>query len=501
VSCGVESSPPLKIFMRIGLLDQTTKGWSAGATFTRMMLGCLELAKQDSDTEVIFLSRSEGNPIPSSFKSIFIGEQPDPSQWAASVKDAGLDVVIPVRDHVVFDLDLPFVGWIPDFQHLRLPELFSSSEIDFRNQFFSAVAEKSSLVLLSSNSARSDFEEFYPEQTAKARVAHFPSLLWTFESGDVSKTVRKFRLPQKFALVANQFWRHKNHRILPPALGLLKRAGIGIDLVVTGLPSDYRDPENKALSNFFQESAKEDVAGSIHFLGQIPYLDLVAIMRAATLIIQPSFFEGWSTSIEDSKALGRPLLCSDIPVHREQVPDALGFFDPTKPETLADLLASVYGDLPPGPDYQREEAGFALARNRAFEYGVRLLESAREAMAAGKPQVNDDLLQEREPESLPEETVGNAKEQKLEEQKAEVQRKYVEWLEARIPALQAEIVWLRKLSRDLKGQSLSQYLFRHLRPRWRLLRKCASRLRERGGRNKSLMGRLLAKLKHFRSKT
>ena len=68
-------------------------------------------------------------------------------------------------------------------------------------------------------------------------------------------------------------------------------------------------------------------------------------MRAAALIIQPSFFEGWSTSIEDSKALGRPLVCSDIPVHREQVPDALGFFDPMKPEILADLLAKIYPDL------------------------------------------------------------------------------------------------------------------------------------------------------------
>jgi len=77
-------------------------------------------------------------------------------------------------------------------------------------------------------------------------------------------------------------------------------------------------------------------------------------MRAAALIIQPSFFEGWSTSIEDCKALGRPLLCSNIPVHREQVPDALGFFDPKKPEMLGDLLAEFYGDLEPGPSVSSE---------------------------------------------------------------------------------------------------------------------------------------------------
>ena len=239
----------------------------------------------------------------------------------------------------------------------------------FEIRYFRRSPQKASVILLSSESARMDFEEFFPDQAAKARVAHFPSLLWTLDLGDDGATLRKYHLPQKFALVANQFWRHKNHRILPPALGLLKRRRIEINLVVTGLPSDYRDPENKSLSQFFQDAAKEDVAGSLHFLGQIPYRDLVAIMRAAALIIQPSFFEGWSTSIEDSKALGRPLVCSDIPVHREQVPDALGFFDPKKPEMLADLLAEIYGDLRPGPDLQREEASIALARKRASDYG------------------------------------------------------------------------------------------------------------------------------------
>jgi glycosyltransferase involved in cell wall biosynthesis len=444
--------------MRIGLLDQTTRGWSAGASFTRMMLACLELAKDDRDTEVIFLSRSKVNTLPCSFKSIFIGEQPNRTQWTESVKDAGLDVIIPVRDHTVYDVDLPFVGWIPDFQHLRLPELFDPGEIGFRDQFFSAIAQKSSVILLSSESARMDFEEFFPEQAAKARVAHFPSLLWTLDRGDDSATLRKFHLPQKFALVANQFWRHKNHRILPPALELLKRRGIEINLVVTGLPSDYRDPENKSLSQFFQESAKEGVAGSIHFLGQIPYRDLVAMMRAAALIIQPSFFEGWSTSVEDSKALGRSLVCSDIPVHREQVPDALGFFDPTKPEMLADLLAEIYGDLPPGPDIQREEAALELARKRASDYGCRLLEMTKEAMF-------------KKLESLLKETAARSEEQS---KYSEEQSKYIKELES-------ELSRLRRCNHHLRRQSLVEFVSRNIRVRWRLVRKRSTHMREKYG--------------------
>jgi glycosyltransferase involved in cell wall biosynthesis len=455
--------------MRIGLLDQTARNWAAGASFTRMLLSCLELAKNGSedngDVDVIFLSRSKVNALPSPFRSIFVGEQPDRTQWSEGIKDAGLDVVVPVRDYTVFDVDLPFVGWIPDFQHLRLPELFDQGEINFRNQFFSAIAQKSRLILLSSESARMDFEEFFPDHAAKARVAHFPSLLWTFDREDDSAALRKFNLPRKFALVANQFWQHKNHRILPAALGLLKRRSVEIDLVVTGLPSDYRSPENKPLSEFFQESAIEGVTGSVHFLGQVPYRDLVAIMRAATLIIQPSFFEGWSTSIEDSKALGRPLVCSDIPVHREQVPDALGFFDPTKPAVLADLLAKIYPDLPPGPDIEREEVALELARKRAFGYGCELLEMTREAKL-------------KELEAVLQETIARSEEATARSTEAaarsEEQRKYINELES-------ELIRLRRFNHNLRRQSFVQFLSRNIRSRWRLMHQRLSRRRKKNG--------------------
>jgi glycosyltransferase involved in cell wall biosynthesis len=446
-----------------------------------MMIACLELATDDQGPEVVFLSRSKENMPPSSFKSIFIGEYPNRTQWIESLKKASLDVVIPVRDPTVYDVDSPFVGWIPDFQHLRLPEFFDPGDIDSRDKLFSAIARKSSVILLSSESARRDFEEFFPDQAAKARVAHFPSLLWTLDRGDDSAILRKFHLPEKFALVANQFWQHKNHKILPPALGLLKSRQIEMNLVVTGLPGDYRDPENKALSQFFQESAKEDVAGSIHFLGQISYEDLVAIMRAAALIIQPSFFEGWSTSIEDSKALGRPLVCSDIPVHREQVPDALGFFDPRKPEMLTDLLTEIYGDLPPGPDLQREEAAFALARARASEYGNCLFEMAREAVIISREAVvasREAAVASREAEIASREAVVATRLEELESllketaaARSEEQSNYIDELETYRSEFCSELSRLRRSNHNLRRQSVVEFVSRNLRLHWRRVRK------------------------------
>jgi glycosyltransferase involved in cell wall biosynthesis len=99
-------------------------------------------------------------------------------------------------------------------------------------------------------------------------------------------------------------------------------------------------------------------------LGGVARADLLALLRRAAVVIQPSLFEGWGTTVQDAKALGRPVVCSDIAVHREQAPEAVGLFAPGDPGDLADLLERVWPDLAPGPDLDREAQ--ALERERSF---------------------------------------------------------------------------------------------------------------------------------------
>lgn len=62
--------------------------------------------------------------------------------------------------------------------------------------------------------------------------------------------------------------------------------------------------------------------------------------------MQPSLFEGWSSFVEEARALGLPALLSDIPVHREQNPPGAKYFDPHDPEQLAGLLDAWDDELP-----------------------------------------------------------------------------------------------------------------------------------------------------------
>jgi glycosyltransferase involved in cell wall biosynthesis len=97
----------------------------------------------------------------------------------------------------------------------------------------------------------------------------------------------------------------------------------------------------------------------------IPLSHVYALLRASTAVINPSRSEGWSTTVEEAKSFGVPLILSDIAVHREQTGGAARYFGTDDPVALADHLthaAQHYGHLTVRnvvPDQERRVAAFA----------------------------------------------------------------------------------------------------------------------------------------------
>jgi hypothetical protein len=70
--------------------------------------------------------------------------------------------------------------------------------------------------------------------------------------------------------------------------------------------------------------------------------------------------------VQDALAVGVPVICSDLPVHREQAP--LGArFDPSDHEALAaEIAAAASADLPAGGAARAERERKALDAEREF---------------------------------------------------------------------------------------------------------------------------------------
>jgi glycosyltransferase involved in cell wall biosynthesis len=384
---------------RIGLVDARSARWTAGSGFVRTLARSLAAAGERSGIDVAILSAdADGAGPPRTIPMLARRQLPGEGRLRALAgRPPGPSPIRTARAYGLSVLVLPFfvprwtrrvavVGWIPDFQHVHLPELFSEEERGRRDAEYTALAERADLVLLSSRHALADFAAFAPGQADKARALPFPSrfALESVPAPD-SPAWERFRLPRKFALVVGQLWRHKNHQLVLDALRVLREGGgPNIPVAVAGLPADYRDPTNAVVSRLLQTIAEVPLRDQVTLLGLVSEADLLDLLRTAAVVIQPSRFEGWSTVVQDCQALGRPLLCSDIPVHREQAPTARGFFGPDRPEALAELLAATWDKLRPGPDPGAEEAALAKERRFAREHGERLLALCREAYEEGK---------------------------------------------------------------------------------------------------------------------
>lgn len=271
----------------------------------------------------------------------------------------------------------PALLWIPDFQHLHCPWFFSAKVIDQRNRAYARIAKDNQGVVFSSQEALNDFKLHFPESRAKTWLLRFCTIVnpeWF--AGDPPAVQRKYGLPDRFILCANQLWKHKDHATLLRCMAILAARGQGTTLVCTGQTMD------EGFGEYFSELTRlRDELGlkdSVRFLGSIPRVDQLQLLRRCLAVAQPSLFEGWSTVVEDAKALGKALVLSDIPVHREQAPARAEFFRAGDPEDMARAMAASFESALPGPDSFEGPARLA-SQARVLEFGLRFATIADEA--------------------------------------------------------------------------------------------------------------------------
>ena len=101
-------------------------------------------------------------------------------------------------------------------------------------------------------------------------------------------------------------------------------------------------------------------------------------MRQAICVLNPSLFEGFGLTVDEAKSIGKRVLVSDIPAHREQDPPSAIFFDPYSYEDLAERLTAIWRATPPGPDIELERDARESIRNRLRAFADSFISIVRE---------------------------------------------------------------------------------------------------------------------------
>ncbi|HET6992175.1 MAG TPA: glycosyltransferase family 1 protein [Bacteroidia bacterium] len=295
---------------------------------------------------------------------------PRPSKVPQLKQLAGDSQIVIFSGHSIQNIPgLPFIFWIPDFQFLHLPEIASEKHVEwFRNNIRKG-SEIATLVMLSSLNGLKDFKSFLPEYIGKAHVVPFAKKIAPeFLDIDIQPLLGKYHLPERFFYLPNQFWKHKNHQLVLEALAILKKEGKCPFVVFSGYTSDFRHPGHfETLLKFVSENNLRD---HVAFLGVIPFPDVIGLIRLSVAVINPSLFEGWSTTVEEVKSIGKKMLLSDLDVHKEQDPENAVFFPQKDAQVLAKKMTEVFAATDPVKDRQYEKEALQRYSKKENEFAA-----------------------------------------------------------------------------------------------------------------------------------
>jgi glycosyltransferase involved in cell wall biosynthesis len=351
--------------IKLGLIYSYDEGWIAGAYYIENLIHALNTLPDDQKPEICIFGYKEQDfqylqnrtlypylsfyPINIKYNLIekvlnkisrkiirknIIDKRPNGQK---------IDILFPANNNHYFEL-IPKrkkLYWIPDFQEHHLPHLFTESEINVRKKIQNWLVEKKASIVLSSKDAFEDFSRIYPNNTCNVFILNFAVSHPYYQDIDIEVIRLKYSIPDNYFFSPNQFWAHKNHITLLKAIKQLKERNINPVVIFSGKSNDYRNLNHyDELQRFIKDNKLENNA---IFLGFIDRKEQLKIMEHAIAVIQPSLFEGWSTVVEDAKALNQFLVLSDLNVHKEQVITYSNtrLFEPNDEVALAEEIAKL----------------------------------------------------------------------------------------------------------------------------------------------------------------
>ena len=228
------------------------------------------------------------------------------------------------------------IYWIPDFQDKRLPQFFTSEDINKRDKHNSWIAYHSKKLVVSSKEVLKDLEEFYPNYNTNVQIVHFAVTHPKYDHLDIDQLKLQYQLSSDYFFAPNQFWAHKNQITIINAVAELKQQGINVVVAFSGKENDNRNPEYfPRLKKVVEENGLSE---NIKFLGFLDREVQLQLMNHSKAIIQPSLFEGWSTVIEDAMAMNQNIIASDLEVNKEQLGETGIYFERLNHSELANIL-------------------------------------------------------------------------------------------------------------------------------------------------------------------
>jgi glycosyltransferase involved in cell wall biosynthesis len=232
---------------------------------------------------------------------------------------------------------VPAATSVLDLQHELFPGFFSRAELAYRRVAYRAATRGSRLVIAISEHVKETIVERLHVAPERVRVIQLGIDLEQLRPGEPGR--------EPFLLYPANGWPHKNHARLLDAFALVRRERPELRLVLTG-------------------SGLEGLpaASGVEVRGHVPRSELIRLYQTASALVFPSLYEGFGLPPLEAMACGCPVAAAGAGALPETCGDAARYFDPTKPDEIADAVLSLLAD-----SVDLVERGLARARTFTWD--------------------------------------------------------------------------------------------------------------------------------------
>ena len=243
---------------------------------------------------------------------------------------------INIVSHYIPLTNVKNISWFPDFQLFFLKKNFTNKEILRRDKLYNSYIFNSDILLVSSKDSMKHLKIFNNKITKPIEILNFVPNIDFKKITNFSKIKNKYLINDNYFYIPNQFWPHKNHKILIKVAKYLKKKKINLIFVFSGKIQNA--PNNYSFEEFNQKLKKYNLESYFTHLGMIPYKDVINLIYYSRALINPSYFEGWSTTVEEAKILNKKMILSNLDVHKEQGLKSTQYFNPNDYKKLVKLI-------------------------------------------------------------------------------------------------------------------------------------------------------------------
>ncbi len=226
------------------------------------------------------------------------------------------DLIFPLQDKIK-KKNFKSLGYIFDLQHIDLPNYFRSHDIKTRNRDFRYLIKNSDGILVNSFFVKKGVLKNFDILPKKINTIPFLPYIYDTTKKNNLDIKKKYNIENKYFLICNHFWKHKNHELVFKTFSQLQKKINNVNLICTGVTHDSRFPLYfKKLIKKYDYLIKDR---KIQILELVPRSDQLELIKNCLAMIQPSLYEGGPGGFSSYEAIcfKKEIILADIKINKE----------------------------------------------------------------------------------------------------------------------------------------------------------------------------------------